>query len=415
MMRRSLVLALFAAFMALAANLEAGLALPTSASVSAEATIAVGGRQLLQEGEGGEQPPAEGDGSERPPVEGDGSEQPPVEGDESSPPIEETLPSPPPPTSEENTIWPSPWFGSSGPSGSSGSPPPAPAKPKTMSEYCMATYRYSRKVYVSNGRQLRNALKSARPGDMIFVKTGTYTGSFEISNKRGNVWKPITICGWNGAEINTKNNVGLLLHKTKFVNVVGLTVRNASKGIRLETAVRCTLDKVTVKNTGAEGIHIQYSSHYNTVKNSNISNTGRKIARVGEGIYLGSSSRNVRRDVCVGNKILNNRIIGSRAEPIDVKEYSRDGIISGNYLDGSRLCRCPDAVSLINVKGNGYRVENNVGRNAIEAAFTTNQVSRAGGQGRNNVFKGNRCLNVRRGKACVRKPGGGSRGNKFYA
>ncbi len=293
--------------------------------------------------------------------------------------------------------------------------PSPPRKPKTMAEYCMAEYRHKRKRYVSGSSQLRSALNSAKAGDMIFVKDGTYSGGFEIRNKKGTVWRPITICGSSKAIINTPNNVGLLLNKTKFVNIVGLTVRNAQKGIRLETAERCTLDKVNVANTGAEGIHIQYRSHYNTVKNSNISNAGKKIPRVGEGIYLGSSSRNVRRDVCIGNKVLNNRITGTRAEPIDVKEYSRDGVISGNYLDGSRLCKCPDATSLINVKGNGYRIENNTGRNAIEEFYKTSTVRNADNQGRNNVFKNNKCLGgLRRNKSCVRKPGGGMRGNKFF-
>jgi hypothetical protein len=87
-------------------------------------------------------------------------------------------------------------------------------------------------------------------------------------------------------------------------------------------------------------------------------------------------------------------------------------VISGNYLDGSKLCKCPDATSLINVKGNGYRIENNVGKNAIEEFFKTSTVSKAKGQGRNNVFKNNRCLTrVRGNRSCTRKPGGGMRGN----
>ena len=342
-----------------------------------------------------------------------------VEGVDEQMPEAELLLSPLP-TSEE--IWPSPWFDEEPISvpkpPAKKSPPPRPSsppKPKTMAEYCKAEYRHLRKVFVSGSSQLRSALKSAKPGDMIFVKDGTYTGGYEIRNKQGTVWRPITVCGSSKAIINTPRNVGLLLNKTKYVNIVGLTVRNASKGIRLETAERCTLDKVTVANTGAEGIHIQYRSHYNTVKNSNISNAGKKVPRVGEGIYLGSSSRNVRRDVCIGNNVLNNRITGTRAEPIDVKEYSRDGVISGNYLDGSRLCQCPDATSLINVKGNGYRIENNTGRNAIEEFYKTSTVRTADGQGRNNIFKNNKCLSrVRGNRSCVRKPGGGSRGNKFY-
>jgi parallel beta-helix repeat protein len=259
------------------------VALP-KASGAVEASLSMPKRHLMQD-EGGEQPSTEGDTGEQP-------------SDEPSPlPIPSPEPSPP-----VVDVWPSPWVVGplDPPPSSGGGSSPSSSKPKTTAEYCLSEYRYKNKRYVSNGTQLRSALKSAKPGDMIFVKDGTYKGAFEIRKKKGNVWRPITICGSSKVVINTPKNVGLLLHKTTYVNVVGITVRNASKGIRLETAVRCTLDKVTVTNTGAEGIHIQYRSHYNTVKNSNISNTGRRVKKVGEGIYLGSSANNVRRDVCIG-------------------------------------------------------------------------------------------------------------------
>jgi len=280
--------------------------------------------------------------------------------------------------------------------------------------YCAKAYRYKRKMWVKTSKGLNAAMRSAKPGDLIYVADGTYSGyNFEIIGKKGNVWNPITFCGTSKAVINAKGRVGLLIRKSKYVNIVGLAVTNASKGIRLETAERCTLDQVKVSKTETEGIHIQYRSHYNTVMNSTVTFTGRRKKAVGEGIYLGSSRRNTPGDTCIGNKIFYNKIgPGVTAEPIDVKEHSRDGIIRGNILDGRDLCGCPDAVSLINVKGNGYLVEGNIGKNARQDFYKTSTT--VGGQGRNNHFRKNVCLGtVRRGFDCTRRPGGGLRGNKF--
>lgn len=281
--------------------------------------------------------------------------------------------------------------------------------------YCTLTYRHKRKVWVNSSSKLSNAIRYAKPGDIIYMADGTYSGTFEFRKKKGNKWRPITLCGSRKAVIDGKRrNVGLLIHKSDYVNVVGITVKNASKGIRLETARHCTLDKAMVTKTGSEAIHIQYRSHYNTVQNCTVTYTGRRKKSVGEGIYLGSSRRNTPGDTCIGNKILYNKIgPGVTAEPIDVKENSKNGYIIGNYLDGKDLCGCPDAVSLINVKGNGYRIENNVGKNARQDFYKTSKTIK--GQGRNNVFKANVCLGkVRRGYDCTRTPGGGNRGNKFY-
>jgi hypothetical protein len=128
------------------------------------------------------------------------------------------------------------------------------------------------------------------------------------------------------------------------------------------------------------------------------------IPNVGEGVYLGSSRRNRRGDVCVGNRIIDNIIgPGVTAEPIDVKEFTRDGVVSGNTLDGRDLCgKCPDPVSLINVKGSGYRIENNRGKNALEYAYKESRVDTAP-EPKGNVFKNNTCLTRSRRRGTYRR------------
>jgi len=283
------------------------------------------------------------------------------------------------------------------------------------------SYKHKRKIYVSNTSQYHRAVKGARAGDLIIMKDGKYKnvlrgGNYrpiEFIRKKGNKYNPITLCGSSKAVIDAKNgyHVGLRIYKSKYINVVGITVKRASKGIRLEGSKQCEIDSVTVTNIGSEGIHIQYGSHYNTVRRCKIFNTGRVKKGVGEGIYLGSSSKNRKNDKCVGNKILYNTIgPGVTAEPIDVKENTRNGKIIGNVVNGKNLCGCQHAVSLINVKGNGYRIEGNIGLHARQDFFKTSETIR--GEGRNNVFTNNVCkTRVRGNHQCV-KVGGNNRGNK---
>jgi len=288
------------------------------------------------------------------------------------------------------------------------------------SSYCEKQYKHTRKVYADSSASLQRAMTSARPGDLILVADGVYstnktaTRTFEMKNKEARADRPITICGAAILDGN-RQHAGLLIQKSAYINVVGLTVRNAAKGIKLWTVKHCMLDLVTVRGTNVEAIHIQYHSHYNTVKNCTITDTGRTKKDIGEGIYLGSSRRNYNGDECIGNKILYNTI-GPRvtAEPIDIKENSKNGYIIGNILDGRDLCGCPDAVSLINVKGNGYRIEENVGKNAREDFYKTSKT--IPGWGRNNLFRRNACLTkVKRGFECQGRPANGNRGNTFIS
>ena len=77
-----------------------------------------------------------------------------------------------------------------------------------------------------------------------------------------------------------------LVQQSKYIYVVGLTVKNSANGIKLWPVENCMLDRVTVVGTNVEAIHVEYHSHYNTVKNCSLRDTGRKINTVvgGEGI-----------------------------------------------------------------------------------------------------------------------------------
>jgi hypothetical protein len=108
------------------------------------------------------------------------------------------------------------------------------------------------------------------------------------------------------------------------------------------------------------------------IKNSTVYNTGKEEPGYGEGVYLGSANSNWS---CYGAtpstpdasnyiQVLDNRIGPNvAAEGIDVKEGTHDGVIAGNTLDGTGEKNQHDADSTMDIKGDKYKITDNVAKN----------------------------------------------------
>lgn len=289
--------------------------------------------------------------------------------------------------------------------------PPVPGVPAK----CLR-YRHSRIVKIRNSAQLNSAIRGSRAGDLIVMAPGRYSSDNgagdAFNNKNGNKFRPITLCGPRTAVIDngcTGCSTIFTLRKSSYINIVGMTLKNGLKAIMTEGIKRCKFDGVYISEIGMEAIHLKENSHMNMIYQSTIINTGRVRRETGEGVYIGSDDQ-LGVDRCFQNMVLNNRIgPGVTADGIDIKQFTYGGIIKGNILDGRSLCGCNSATSVINVKGNSYKIIGNVGRNSVEDMFKVAKTN--SGQGRNNYFSGNRCLSgLRRGYQCVRVPdfGGGN-------
>jgi hypothetical protein len=66
------------------------------------------------------------------------------------------------------------------------------------------------------------------------------------------------------------------------------------------------------------------------------------------------------------NQLLDNHISATAAENIDIKEGTTGGLIRGNVLDGAQIAGKNSADSWIDVKGNGYDIENNHGTHSLQ-------------------------------------------------
>jgi hypothetical protein len=272
-----------------------------------------------------------------------------------------------------------------------------------------------RAVSVATSAQLTSALADARPGDVITMADGVYTtkglaaalpiggkryyGTF-VLEKSGTAAAPIVLQGNRGAVIDgqpgkdgTSTQYGLYLAGAAHVQVSGITVQNVAKGVVLDRSNHIRLAGLDVHTIGQEAIHLRSMSSDNVVIGNEVHDTGLTNATFGEGLYVGSANSNWGTysdgapDASDRNQLLDNTIYRTGAENIDIKEGTTGGLVRGNSFDGATMTGSW-ADSWIDLKGNGWVVDNNSGANALEDGF---QVHRAlVGWGNDNRFSNNR-------------------------
>jgi parallel beta-helix repeat protein len=252
---------------------------------------------------------------------------------------------------------------------------------------------------VANSAELSTALRNATPGETIELIAGTYQGRF-VATTNGNAKKPITLLGPRSAVLTTGGtSIGYALHLNNVSNwrVSGISIQNSKKGIVLDRSRKCDIDNVLISNIGEEGVHFRGFSSDNTLRNSTISNTGRVNPGVGEAVYIGSAQSqwntysDGKPDSSDSNKILNNHLGPDvPAECIDGKEGTVGGQIVGNTFEDCGISGLNSADSWLELRGNSYLVNSNVGMNSSGSALLDGvQVRPTAGWGNNNSFRAN--------------------------
>ncbi|HET7530042.1 MAG TPA: right-handed parallel beta-helix repeat-containing protein [Mycobacteriales bacterium] len=251
----------------------------------------------------------------------------------------------------------------------------------------------TRLVPVSTAAGLASALAGARPGDVIQLADGTYTGTF-VDAVAGTAAAHVVICGSSAAVIDGGDHTvgyALYLKRAPYTEVRGITLTNAQKGIMLDWSSNSVIDGVTVHDVGDEGIHLRRMTSDSVVADSRIFNTGLLQAAYGEGVYVGSADTNwctytacdpdtSDRNVIVGNSIGPN----VPAEDVDIKPGTTGGVVRGNSFDGTGMTY---AQSWVDVKGNGWLIAGNTGRYPRHHGFTVSQA--VSGWGNDTTFTGN--------------------------
>lgn len=259
----------------------------------------------------------------------------------------------------------------------------------------------TRIVRVVSATGLQSALGRALPGDQIRLADNVYAGHFTLT-RSGLKAHHIVVCGDRGAILDGGNmQSGYTLHLvgSRWVDIVGVTVRHAQKGIVVDTGQHDTLRSLAVHDVGDEAIHLRRNTTYSAVLTSVIYNTGRRSATYGEGVYVGSASDNwCQQTGCQPDRSDHTTIAGNvigpgvPAEEIDVKEGTSSGLIANNSFDGQSMTR---AQSWVDVKGNSWVIRANAGNDSAVNGFSVTLA--VAGWGNKNVFLSNHAIVNARG------------------
>lgn len=245
---------------------------------------------------------------------------------------------------------------------------------------------------VSTADALKVALRNARPGTVIKLADGRYTGLFETTAS-GTADRPIWLCGSPNAVLageGIKSGYVFHLDGAQHWRLVGFTVVDGQKGVMADGTTGTVIQGLTVHTIGDEGIHLRRHSVGNRVIANRIHDTGLRRDKFGEGVYIGSAISNwcsltdCQPDRSDRNIISANVIGPTTSEGIDVKEGTTRGILAGNRIDGSGTTA---ADSLVDVKGTAWLIEGNIGLAAPLDGFQTHQIVPRWGE--RNLFRRN--------------------------
>ena len=285
-------------------------------------------------------------------------------------------------------VW---WIGASGGTGPTAEPgaPQVPEVPATTQPADCGDPT----IEVTTASELEDALDAAQPGEVIALASGKYEGEFRATAS-GTEDEPISLCGDRMAVLDgggVRRGYVFHLDGADYWHLSGFTVTNGQKGVMADGTTGSVIEGLTVTVIGDEAIHLRSGSTDNLVTGNTISETGQRRDRFGEGIYVGTAESNwcditnCEPDASDRNVIEGNTITATTAEAIDIKEGTSDGIVRDNTFDGSQLQG--DADSWVDVKGNGWLIEGNVGAESPGDGFQTHEI--VDGWGTDNVFRNN--------------------------
>lgn len=247
-------------------------------------------------------------------------------------------------------------------------------------------------VRVGDAEGLRAALAESGPGTSIWLEPGEYEGRFEVTGA-GRPDDRVYLCGPARAVLDGGDQTsGYVLHLdgARYWTVHGFTVRNGQKGVMVDAGDHVTVSGLTVYGIGDEAVHLRSGTVDSTVADNVISDTGRRRAKLGEGIYVGTATSNwCRVSDCEPDRsdratVTGNVVHSTPAEAVDVKEGTTGGLLADNHFDGSALTA---ADSWVAVKGNDWVVRGNVGRYSPDDGFQAQEL--VDGWGRGNFFTRN--------------------------
>lgn len=228
-------------------------------------------------------------------------------------------------------------------------------------------------VAVSDIAGLFEAMRGAKPGDVIEVAPGVYDytvyqGAQKIdTDAAGTADAPITLRAADPANppvlTGTSAENGYVLHlKGDYWIVDGIRVTTSQKGIVLDHSSHTVLQNCEVSDTGSEAVALRDGSSNCVVRACSIHDTGLVTPGYGEGVYIGSAYSTTGFDYKCDNNLVENCVFKNvAAEHIDVKEYTTGTEIRGCTFYGDGMTGQNFAGSFVDIAGNDCYVHDNEG------------------------------------------------------
>ena len=172
------------------------------------------------------------------------------------------------------------------------------------------------------------------------------------------------------------------LSNANYATLSGFTIASGAFGVWVNHSTNVVIQGLTIHGIGQEGIELSNFSANAQILGNRIYDTGRSVAEYGEAIYVGSANAKwpgltAGQPNGTDNVLIDGNNIGPdvRAEHIDAKEGTHNGIIRNNTFNGTGMVESEGSGesgwpnSWVILQGIGYQVYNNTGSHALSAGF----------------------------------------------
>ena len=269
----------------------------------------------------------------------------------------------------------------------------------------------------NHGRSLKRAWRSAhkagisaRAGDVVCFAPGRYR-QLNVQRLLGTSAKPVVFRRSPGASGQVLFTVGTVGHGTavsiarsSHVHLYDVTIEKARIGVAVKSSAYCRVDGVRITGMGYGGIYVGRlhsmgkkrrflgpAAHHVDVIGNTIEDTGKVVARYGEGVYVGAGA--VEGDDTHDIYVADNELRQIRAEGIELKPGTYNLVVRNNRIvDSSHIFHGAITVSAQRMfaRDANFLVEGNVIGNYRSTADTVAGITIGGGNGivRNNVIWG---------------------------
>jgi hypothetical protein len=207
---------------------------------------------------------------------------------------------------------------------------------------------------VSSAASLQAAMMGAKPGDVIVLAPGTYSGDFQ-STASGTASAPIVLMGQDPSNppvlSGTSSGDCLYINGGSYWHIQNLVTSSGLRGILFDNVQNGYICGVEVHGTGQEAIHMRSASSNNVVEGAYVHDTGLSAAGYGEAFYCGSASGGY--PTASNNNTIKNSLLGPNigSKYVNFQPGAAGNTVDSCEFDGTGAKGANAGYSFVSLKG----------------------------------------------------------------